>query len=56
MRMRHTTLVIDIKGFLQILKNRVQRGNGIIIASIIEQTLAPRELALIEREMQLFGR
>ncbi|MGP8069614.1 MAG: PAS domain S-box protein [Candidatus Bathyarchaeia archaeon] len=42
--------------FLQILKNRVQRGNGIIIASIIEQTLAPRELALIEREMQLFGR
>ena len=42
--------------FLQILKNRVQRLNGILIASVVEQTLAPRELALIEREMRLFGR
>jgi hypothetical protein len=42
--------------FLQILKNRVQRRNGILIASVFQQTLTPRELGLIEREMQLFGR
>ncbi len=42
--------------FLQILKNRMQRRNGILLASIFEQALAPRELALIEREMQPFGR
>ena len=42
--------------FLQILKNRMQRRNGILLVSIFEQALAPRELALIEREMQPFGR
>jgi PAS domain S-box-containing protein len=41
---------------LQILKNRVQRRNGILIASVFAQALAPRDLALIEREMKLFGR
>ncbi len=38
--------------FLQIVKDRLQRQNAILIAPVLEQALAPKELALIEREMQ----
>jgi len=42
--------------FLQILKTRLQKRGGILVAPVLEQTLGARELALIEREMQLFER
>jgi len=42
--------------FLQILKSRVQRRNAIVIAPLFEQTIASQQLALIQREMKLFGK
>jgi PAS domain S-box-containing protein len=36
--------------FLQILKDRLQRRNGILIAPILEEALEPKEQALLQRE------
>jgi PAS domain S-box-containing protein len=41
--------------FLQIIKDRVQRKNGILIAPFSEQTLDPRELALLKVETTTFS-
>jgi two-component system cell cycle response regulator len=38
--------------FLQILKDRLQKRNAVLIAPVLEQALEPKELALVEREMQ----
>jgi PAS domain S-box-containing protein len=36
--------------FLQVLKDRVERKGGVLIAPIIEEALGPKELALLNRE------
>ncbi len=36
--------------FLQILKDRVQRSSGVLIAPLLREALEPKELALVERE------
>jgi two-component system cell cycle response regulator len=39
--------------FLQILRDRMQKRNGVLIAPVLEQALDPKELGLIERETQV---
>jgi hypothetical protein len=36
--------------FLQVVKDRLQRRNGVLIAPILEETLEPKELAFLNRE------
>ncbi|MGA3298113.1 MAG: PAS domain S-box protein, partial [Candidatus Bathyarchaeia archaeon] len=36
--------------FLQILKDRLQRGGGVVVVPILEETLDPKELAFLNRE------
>jgi hypothetical protein len=36
--------------FLQVIKDRLQRENGVMIAPFLEQTLGSKELALLQRE------
>ena len=36
--------------FIQILKDRIQRKSGVLIAPILEEALGPKEVALLQRE------
>jgi hypothetical protein len=40
--------------FLQNIKDRIQRANGILMAPLSEQTLDPKELAILKVETTIF--